>query len=78
MPTFWAWKDKEEEDKKSITSYQHRGAQVKLVEELRDEDVNLEDIGDVLALHVAQHVDEPLEVLVGRADPEEVHLKNDK
>lgn len=44
------------------------------MEELRDEDVHLEDVGDVLALHVAQHVDEPLEVPVRRADPQEVHL----
>lgn len=46
------------------------------MEELRDEDVYLEHVGDVLALHVAQHVDEPLEVLVRRTDPQEVYLRD--
>jgi len=44
------------------------------VEELRDEYVYLEHIGDILLLHVAQDVDEPLKVLVRWADPQEVHL----
>lgn len=37
---------------------------IELVEELCDEDVYLQYIGDVLALHVAKYVDEPLEVFV--------------
>lgn len=45
-------------------SYQHRGPQVELVEELRDENVNLQHVGNVLFLHVAKHVDEPLKVFV--------------
>lgn len=45
------------------------------MEELRDEDVNLQDVGDVLPLHVPQHVDEPLKVLVWRTNPQEVHLQ---
>ena len=56
-------------------THQHGGPQVKLVEELSDEDVHLQDIGDVFPLHVPQHVDEPLEGAVGRADPQEIHLR---
>ena len=44
------------------------------MEELRDEDVHLEHVGDVLPLDVSEDVDEPLEVSVRRADPEEVDL----
>ncbi|ENN73633.1 hypothetical protein YQE_09880, partial [Dendroctonus ponderosae] len=44
-------------------AYQHRGPQVELMEELGDEYVNLQHIGNVLFFHVAKHVDEPLEVL---------------
>ena len=32
------------------------------MEELRDEDVHLEHVGDVLPLDVSEDVDEPLEV----------------
>lgn len=59
-------------------THQHGSPEIELVEELRDEDVYLEHVGDVLALHVAQHVDEPLEVLVRRTYPEEVYLVNYK
>ena len=45
-------------------SHQHGGSEVKLVEELRDEDVHLEHVGHVLPLDVSQDVDEPLEVSV--------------
>lgn len=61
---------------KAKNSYQHSSPKVELVEELRDEDVDFKDIGDVLALNVTQNVDEPLEVLVRRADPQEVYLDN--
>ena len=44
--------------------YQHGCSEVKLVEELRDEDVHLEHVGHVLPLDVSQDVDEPLEVSV--------------
>ena len=50
-------------------SYQHCRPQVELVEELGDEDVHLQHLGDVLLLHVSQDVDEPLEALVRWADP---------
>ena len=45
------------------------------MEELCDENVHLQDVGDVFSLHISQHVDEPLEVAVGRADPQEIHLR---
>ncbi len=48
-----------------LADVEHGGAQVKLVEELGDEDVHLEHIGHVLALHVPQDVDEPLKVPAG-------------
>ena len=57
-----------------LADVQHGGAQVELVEELRDEDVHLQHVGHVLALHVAQHVDEPLEVAMRRTRPQKVHL----
>ena len=55
-------------------TYQHCCSQIEFVEELRDEDVHLEHVGDVLSLHVPQDVDEPLEVSVRRTDPQEVDL----
>ena len=54
--------------------YQHGGTKVELMEELCDENVHLQDVGDVFCLHVSQHVDEPLEVAVGRTDPQEIYL----
>ena len=53
---------------------EHCCTEVKLVEELSDENVHLEHVRDVLPLHVAEHVDEPLEVAVRGTDPEEVDL----
>ena len=44
------------------------------MEELSDEDVHLQHVRHVLAFHVPQDVDEPLEVAVRRADPQEVDL----
>ena len=58
-------------------SHQHGGSEVKLVEELRDEDVHLEDVGYVLLLDVAQHVHEPLEGPLRRRDPQKVNLKHE-
>ena len=45
------------------------------MEELGDEDVHLQNIGDILVLNVSQYVHEPLEAAVGRCDPKEVHLQ---
>ena len=58
------------------SSYQHGSPEIVLVEELRDEDVHLENVGDVLILDVAQHVHEPLESPLRRRDPQKVHLKH--
>lgn len=56
------------------TTYEHGRSQVELVEELCDEDVHLEHVCHVFVFNVAQDVDEPLEVTMRRADPEEVNL----
>ena len=39
------------------------------MEELGNEDVDVEDIRDVLFLHVPQNVDKPLKTLVARTNP---------
>ena len=44
------------------------------MEELCDENVHLQDVGDVFPLDVAEDVDEPLKVAVGGTDPQEVDL----
>lgn len=59
-----------------MSTYQHGGSKIELMEELRDEDVDFEDIGDILPLYVTKDVDKPLEVLVRRTYPEEIHLSN--
>lgn len=57
-----------------LTDVQHSCSQIKLMEELCNENVHFENISDVLALHIPQHIDEPFKLAVGRADPQEVHL----
>ena len=57
-----------------LTDVEHCRPQVELVEELGDEDVHLQHVGDILSLDVPEHIDEPLKVTVGGADPEEVDL----
>lgn len=59
---------------KNLKTYQHSGPEIKLMEELRYEYVYLQHVGDIFALHVTQDVDEPLEVLVGWTNPEEIYL----
>ena len=44
------------------------------MEELSNENMHFEHVGDVFALDVTQDIDEPLEVSVRRTDPEEVDL----
>ena len=44
------------------------------MEELSNENMHFEHVGDVFALDVTQDIDEPLEVSVGRTDPQEVDL----
>lgn len=55
-------------------THQHRRSQIKLVEELGDEDVHFQDVGDILPLHITQHINEPFELTVRRANPQEIHL----
>lgn len=62
------------DQKVSTTTYQHCRSQIKFVEELRDEYVYFQHIGYILLLHIAEHIDEPFEVLVRGTDPQEVHL----
>ena len=57
-----------------LADVEHRRPQIEFVEELGDEDVHFQHVGHVLALHVAQDVDEPLKVSVRRAGPQEVDL----
>lgn len=57
-----------------LANVQHRGSQIKLVEELRDKDVHLKHISDIFSLNIAKHIDEPFEMAVARAGPEEVHF----
>ena len=57
-----------------LTDVEHCRPQVELVEELGDEDVHLQHVGHVFPLHVPEDVNEPLEISVGRTDPEEVNF----
>ena len=54
--------------------YQHCCPQIKLVEELCDEDVHLQNIGHVLLLHFSENIKKPLKLSVRLSDPEEVDL----
>ena len=59
----------------SIVTHQHCHPQVKLVEELRDEDVDFQDVRlGVFLLHISKDVYEPLKVSMRRTDPQEVNL----
>ena len=55
-------------------SYQHGGSQIVFVKELCDEDVDVQDVGDVFLFHFSEDVDEPLKIAVGGTDPQEVDL----
>lgn len=58
----------------SMYTYKHRRAQIELVEKLSYENMNLENVCYIFALHVSQDVNEPLEVLVRWANPEKIYL----
>ena len=58
----------------NICPYQHCCPQVKLVKELGDEDVHLQDVCHVLPLHLAENVNEPFKLSVRLSDPEEVNF----
>jgi len=55
-------------------TYEHGGAKVELVKQLRDEDVRLDDLLVVDVLDTAQDVEQPLELTLTRRHPDEVHL----
>jgi len=57
-----------------LADVEHCCAEVKLVEELGDEEVHLQHISHIFPLNLSEHVDEPLKVAVCWADPQEVHL----
>ena len=52
-----------------LADVEHCCTQIELVEELRDKDMHLQDVGHVLPLHITQHVDEPFKMTVRRASP---------
>ena len=54
---------------------QHSGAEVELVEELRDEDVHFEHVRHILPLDFPQLLDKPLELSVCGTDPQEIYLQ---
>jgi len=56
-------------------TYKHCGAKVKLVEELGDEDVRLDNLLLVDFLDAAQDVQQPLELPLTGRHPDEVHLR---
>ena len=55
-----------------LANVEHRRPQVKLVEELGDEDVNFENIGHVSPFDVSQDINKPLKVTMRLTDPQEV------
>lgn len=50
-------------------THQHRRSQIEFMEKLRDENVNLQHIGNIFFLYIAQHINEPFEVFVRWANP---------
>ena len=62
---------------RAIRTHQHRGSQVELLEELRDEAVCLDDVTLLAVLDVAQDVHHPLVALVAGGRPNEVELQHD-
>lgn len=57
-----------------MSTYQHSCSQIELVEELRDEDVHFQDVGDVFAFDVSQHINEPFEIPMRWTNPQEIYL----
>ena len=56
-------------------TYQHGCPEVKLVEELSDEDVNLHKVLCVLLLNLTDDVGKPLKLVLGTCHPDEVNLQ---
>jgi hypothetical protein len=57
-----------------FTDVKHRRSQVKLVEELGDENVDFENVSHISPFNVSQDIDEPLKVSMRLTDPQEVDL----
>ena len=55
-------------------TYQHGGPEVKLVEELCNEDMNLHKILYILLLNLTDDVSQPLKLVLGTSHPDEVNL----
>ena len=60
--------------RESIETHQHGGTEVKLVKELCDEDVCLDQVLLVSFLNVSDDLREPLPLLLGTGHPDEEHL----
>ena len=58
------------------STHQHGCPQVEEMEELRHEDVRLDDRLGVALFDALEDVDEPLELLLTRRHPDEVQLHN--
>ena len=58
-----------------IQSYQQRRSEVKVLEELGDEDVDVDHAVLVHLLHLPQDVDQPLKVPLAARDPDKVQLQ---
>ena len=46
------------------------------MEELRYENMDLQNVRHILLFYISQNINEPLKVFVRRANPQEVYLKN--
>ena len=62
-------------DRIVIQSYQQRRSEVKVLEELGDEDVDVDHAVPVHLLHLPQDVDQPLKVPLAARDPDKVQLQ---
>ena len=59
----------------SLVFYQHSGPEIKLLLELRDEDMDRHEILLVRILHVPNNVSQPLKLLLVTGHPQEINLK---
>ena len=59
---------------KECSTYQHGCSQVEFMEELSDENMHFKYIGNVFSFNVSEDVNKPLEIAVGRTDPQKVDL----
>ena len=61
-----------------MVTYKHRRSDVKLLLELRYEDVHRHKISRVFLLDFPQNVSHPFEVALSSRHPDEVHLESDQ